>query len=263
MKSKMLIAKKKINNLPKITIITVVLNGEKTIGRCIRSVANQSYPRKKIEHIVIDGGSKDKTLSVIKKYKNNLAYWHTKKDKGIYDAMNAGIKKSKGEIIGILNSDDYFNKNALKKVSGYFKKYEIDFLFGSVKKSRIYHNYFPNKIWFTFNIYPSHSVSFFIRRKAQKKLGYYNTSFKYSADRDLVYRIIRKKLKGTSTKKNEVLGTFSLSGISSRVSYFEKITEEFRIRLSNKENLLKIVLIMTITVIYHFLKKIQNRIFKK
>ena len=68
---------------------------------------------KKIEHIVIDGGSKDKTLQVIKKYKNDLAYWHTKEDKGIYDAMNAGIKKSKGEIIGILNSDDYFNKNAL------------------------------------------------------------------------------------------------------------------------------------------------------
>ena len=104
---------KKIIRSPKISIITVVLNGEKTINKCIKSVINQSYPSQKIEHIIIDGGSKDKTISIIKQHQNKIAYWHSKKDKGLYDAMNVGLKKCTGNIIGILNSDDFFNKNAL------------------------------------------------------------------------------------------------------------------------------------------------------
>ena len=79
--------------------------------------------------------------------------------------MNIGIKKTSGDIIGILNADDYFYKNALKIVSKYFVKNKIDFLFGSVLKKRIYHNFKPEKILYTFNFYPSHSVSFFIKRK--------------------------------------------------------------------------------------------------
>ena len=86
---------KKNNTIPKISIITVVLNGEKSINKCIKSVIHQKYPKNKIEHIIIDGGSKDKTISIIKKNKKNIAYWQSKKDKGIYDAMNKGIKKSK------------------------------------------------------------------------------------------------------------------------------------------------------------------------
>ena len=137
--------KKKIA-IPKISIITVVLNNDRQIKRCIKSVINQNYPKKKIEYIIIDGGSTDTTVSIIKKFQNKLAYWHSKRDMGLYDAMNKGIKKSSGDIIGILNSDDYYNKNALKVVSRYFLKNKIDFLFGSVKKKRIYHNFFPHKI---------------------------------------------------------------------------------------------------------------------
>ena len=127
--------------LPKISIVTVVLNQDKKIERSIKSVLNQNYPKNKIELIVIDGGSKDKTLTKIKKYKKQIKYWHSKKDKGLWDAMNIGIKKTSGDIIGILNADDYFYKNALKIVSKYFVKNKIDFLFGSVLKKRIYHNF--------------------------------------------------------------------------------------------------------------------------
>ena len=98
-----------------ISIITVVLNGEKTLERTIKSVINQSY--KNFEHIVIDGGSTDGTIKILKKYSKKISYWKSEKDKGIYDAMNKGIKKSKGNIIGILNSDDYYLKNALKIVN--------------------------------------------------------------------------------------------------------------------------------------------------
>ena len=244
--------------LPKISILTVVLNGDKTINKCIKSVIAQSYPSHKIEHVIIDGGSQDKTISIIKRYQHKIAYWHSKKDKGLYDAMNIGLKKCTGDIVGILNSDDFFDKNALKTVSKYFIKYKIDFLFGSVKKSRIYHNFFPEKLWYTFNIYPSHSVGFFIKKSAQKKVGNYNIRFKYSADRDLIYRIIKKqKMKGLSTKKNEVLGTFNLGGLSSKLSFMEKILEETKIRLSNKQNIVQILSVLIIFLIYYFFKSLQ------
>ena len=117
--------RKKINRLdtkhyPKISIITVCLNSEKTILKCMNSVINQKYPKNKIEYILIDGGSTDKTVEIIKKKENKIKYWHSKKDKGIYDAMNIGLKHCTGEIIGILNSDDIFFKNTLKIVAKYF-----------------------------------------------------------------------------------------------------------------------------------------------
>ncbi len=255
---------KKKNLLPKISVITVVLNNDKQIQRCIKSVINQNYPKKKIEYIIIDGGSTDNTVSIIKKFRKKITFWHSKKDKGLFDAMNQGIKKSSGDIIGILNSDDYYNKNALKIVSKYFLIKKIDYLFGSVKKNRIYHNFFPDRLWYTFNIFPSHSVSFFITKKAQKKVGFYNTKFKYSSDRDLIYRLIKiKNLKAFATKKNEVLGIFNMTGLSSRVSFYKKIIEEIKIRLSNKESFIQTFGIMVIFIIYHFVQKILKGILKK
>ena len=78
---------------PKISIITPVLNGEKYLEKCIKSVINQNYPKKKFEHIIIDGGSTDSTIKIIKKYDKKIKYWHSKKDNGLYDAMNIGLKK--------------------------------------------------------------------------------------------------------------------------------------------------------------------------
>ena len=140
-------SKKDINKYPKISIITVCLNSDKTISRCIDSVLNQSYPKNKIEYIIIDGGSKDKTLKYIKKKINRIKYFESKKDKGIYDAMNKGLKRCNGEIIGILNSDDFFYKNTFKIVAKYFNQSKIDYLFGSVLKRRVYHNFLPHKLF--------------------------------------------------------------------------------------------------------------------
>ena len=103
-----------ITKYPKISVITPVLNGEKTLEKCLKSVLQLKYPKQKIEHIVIDGNSKDNSLRIIKKYKKNLKYWHSKKDRGLYDAMNIGLKKCTGEIIGILNCDDFITKILLK-----------------------------------------------------------------------------------------------------------------------------------------------------
>ncbi len=250
-----------ITKYPKISVITPVLNGEKTLEKCLKSVLQLKYPKQKIEHIVIDGNSKDNSLRIIKKYKKNLKYWHSKKDRGLYDAMNIGLKKCTGEIIGILNCDDFYYKNTFKIVAKYFALSNIDFLFGSVVKQKIFHSFYPTKLWYTFNIYPSHSVSFFIKNKAQKKIGKYNLDFKYSADRDLFYRMIKiHKMVGKATKRKEIFGRFNIYGYSSKVPFFKKVIEEFRIRLLNKQNIIQLFFVTIAFVSYYFINKFSKKI---
>ena len=95
----------------KISIITVVYNNEKTIKDALNSVLGQTY--KDIEYIIIDGKSKDNTVSIIKEYENKLGYFISEKDFGIYDAMNKGIKAATGDVIGILNSDDLYQDSTV------------------------------------------------------------------------------------------------------------------------------------------------------
>ena len=110
-------------NEPLISVITVVLNNQEYLTKSINSVLKQSY--KNFELIIIDGGSTDKTLKILKKNNNKIDFWISEKDKGIYDAINKGIKLSRGSIISILNSDDFYYKNALKIAANYFKKYNV------------------------------------------------------------------------------------------------------------------------------------------
>ena len=103
-----------------ISVITVCLNSEKYLEETIKSVVGQTYQN--IEYIIIDGGSTDGTLDIIKKYRNRIAYWVSEPDQGLYDAMNKGIARAKGELVGILNSDDYYQPNAVEIIVGEFKK---------------------------------------------------------------------------------------------------------------------------------------------
>ena len=109
----------------KLSIITVTLNSEKTIVDTLNSVLSQTF--KNIEHIIVDGGSTDKTVSLLSKYKNPKKKIFLKKGYGIYKAINFGIKKSCGDIIAILNSDDFYESNStiyevIKKVKKFKKK---------------------------------------------------------------------------------------------------------------------------------------------
>jgi len=242
-----------------ISIITVVFNGEKYLEKAIKSILNQTY--NKFELIIIDGGSTDGTLNIIKKYKRSIKYWVSEKDDGIYDAMNKGIKKANGDIIGILNSDDTYRKNALKIVNNYFtKNKKIKFLFGSVKKDRILNGFYPNDISWKFNIYPAHSSGFFIKKIVHKRIGLYNSKFKFSADYDLFYRLIVKhKLYGVCTKFTEVTGNFRLDGLSSRVSIYNKMLEEFKIRIHNNQNKILVISLCLIKFFYYWLCKIKTK----
>ena len=246
-----------MNKNYKISIITVTKNSESFLEECILSLDKQSY--RNYEHIIIDGCSTDNTINLIKKHKNKIAYWVSEKDEGLYDAMNKGIKKCSGDIIGILNSDDIYYPQALSIVSKYFNlNKKLDFLFGSVNKYKLLHGYNPKKIKWSFGFYTSHSVGFFIKKKSQLKVGLYNLKYKYSSDYDLFYRmIVHFKLKGMATKKEEILGKFRSGGISSRLSYIKYLKENTKIRIDNGQNIIFVYLIFLARFLRNFRKVIN------
>ena len=106
-----------VNSKPLFSIITVVYNNEKYLEETIKSVVNQKFQN--FEYIIIDGGSSDKTLDIIKRYDSQIDYWISEKDKGIYDAFNKGMSLAKGDFIGIVNSDDTYFDNALEIIAKY------------------------------------------------------------------------------------------------------------------------------------------------
>ena len=246
-----------MNKNYKISIITVTKNSGNFLEECILSLDKQSY--RNYEHIIIDGCSTDNTIDLIKKYNNKITYWVSEKDEGLYDAMNKGIKKCSGDIIGILNSDDIYYPQALKIVNEYFNlNKELDFLFGSVNKYKLMHGYKPKKIKWSFGFYTSHSVGFFIKKKSQLKVGLYNLKYKYSSDYDLFYRmIVHFKLKGIATKKEEILGKFRSGGISSRLSYLDYLKENTKIRIDNGQNIIFVYLIFLARFLRNFRKVIN------
>ena len=132
----------------------------------------------------------------------------SKKDNGIYDAMNKGLKVAKGEIIVFCNSGDFFYKNSLQKVMYLFDKFNYDFVFGTVlrnyTKGKILKFGFNfNRMLYNFDFATSHSTGFFLKKKIYNLIGNYNTKFKISADYDLYFRLYKKKLKGGYTRKNQ------------------------------------------------------------
>jgi len=241
----------------KISIITVTKNSEKFLSENILSVKSQNY--KNFEHIIVDGNSKDKTIKIINSYRKGVKFIKNKNDKGLYHAMNTGIKKSSGDIIGILNSDDIYFKNTLKIVNEYFNKYkDLDFLFGSVYKHKLLTGYNPNIINWSFGFYTTHSVGFFIKKNSQLKVGLYDLKYKYSADYDLFLRMIKRyKLKGVSTKKNEIFGRFRPGGLSSRIKFLDYLVECNKIRLNNGQNLFQVYFIFILRILKNFKKIIK------
>ncbi len=240
---------------PLVTIITSVFNGEAHLEETILSILNQNY--KNIEYIIIDGQSEDTTLDIIKKYEDKIDIWISQKDEGIYYGFNKGLKLANGDLIGFVNSDDILMPNAVSTLISYYKKYpEVDFIFGSVKKHwGVLHGYNPWKIYLSWGFYTSHSTGFFIKKNAAKLVGDYNTEYKYSSDYDYFYRmIVKKKLKGIATKKNEVFGIFRRGGFSSRVRFIDHFMETIKIRLDNKQNKFVVLIIF----ILKFIKNIKK-----
>jgi glycosyltransferase involved in cell wall biosynthesis len=118
-----------MSDFPKISIVTVNYNGAEYLERTIKSVLDQRYPN--LEYIIIDGGSTDNSIEIIRKYESRLVYWKSEPDQGMYDALQKGFKKTTGEIMGWINSDDLFHQNAFFRVAEIFSDYpQIHWLTG-------------------------------------------------------------------------------------------------------------------------------------
>ena len=189
---------------PLITIITAVLNGMSHLEQTIQSVLNQGYDN--IEYIIVDGGSTDGTLDIIRRYDDKIAYWLSEPDKGIYDAMNKGIVLSTGEIVGLINSDDYYEKGAIEQVVDAYRKY------GVKNGTIIYGNYYildeiinvKTELLSDLKFWKGMSIchqAMFVTRDIYQTDSPYDTKLKYAADYAFLVNAIRTNVNFINTEK--------------------------------------------------------------
>lgn len=182
----------------KVSILTVAYNSGKTLEHTIQSVLTQSYHD--IEYIIIDGASSDNSVDIIRRNEqdfNGRLVWRSEKDRGIYDAMNKGIKLATGDVVGILNSDDYFTSNdVIERMVMAFSD-DIDAVYGDVhfvrncqldKCVRYYSSKRFSPKWLRFGFMPAHP-SFYCRRAIFEKAGYYKTDYTIGSDYEMMVRL--------------------------------------------------------------------------
>ena len=211
----------------KLSIITTTYNSAKTISDTLKSVKNQSYPE--IEHIIIDGASKDNTLKIVSEFPHVVKVI-SEPDKGIYDAMNKGIRVASGDVVGILNSDDFFTSNdVISSVVEAFQKNNIDSVIGDIQfvnpdNLEKVVRYYSSEAWhpkrFRYGFMPAHP-SFYVKRKFYETLGLYETSYQIASDYDLLIRFLYKN--GISYKYlNFPFVTMRTGGISNESFFYSR-----------------------------------------
>ena len=210
-------------DLPLVTVITVVLNGEAYLEETIQSVLSQTYDN--VEYIVIDGGSADRTLQIIMQYDNAIDYWVSERDTGVYDAMNKGLSLSTGSIIGFINADDRYEPDAINKTVEKLRMSDADYSVGNIRKypsKMIVKPLFPlieRKIYQEM-MYPHPSA--FIKRDVYKKVGLLETRYKIAADFEMALRIHINNFR--SVYVGSVIALFRGGGVSRKpLSIIERL----------------------------------------
>lgn len=242
----------------KISIITVCYNSEKTIEDTIKSVLKQTYDN--YEYLIIDGCSKDNTLKIVKKYekdfKGKLRIF-SEKDKGLYDAMNKGIKLATGDIIGIINSDDVLaNKNVFKHiVKNYNKATDVlygDLIYCDANLNIAIRDYISgkkkSKAWC-----PAHPTMY-IRKEVFERVGYYNLDYKVAADYDMMVRLNKANCRFQYLKEYMVL--MRLGGVSNGFKgYLNSFKDAYNILKHNQVSFAFIrTFNRTIRIIFQYIK---------
>jgi glycosyltransferase involved in cell wall biosynthesis len=181
-----------------VTIITATFNSAKTVADTMRSVEMQDYPL--IEHIVVDGLSKDDTLKIVQSFPH-LSHFISEKDNGIYDAMNKGIQESTGDIVGILNSDDvYAEPTVISRITAAFADPSIQACYADLQYMDALEGSRVQRTWksrqhktnsFHWGWMPPHPT-FFVRKSVYDKVGLFKTSLQSAADYEMMLRILVK-----------------------------------------------------------------------
>lgn len=193
---------------------------------------------KDFEYIIVDGGSTDETIDIVKSYESEFSgrlKWVSEKDKGIYDAMNKGIKMASGDIIGILNSDDYYTSDdILQTIADAFKCQNVDAIYGDIhfikdgvpdKCVRYYSSRLFSPFWLRFGFMPAHP-SFYCKREVFDKSGLYRLDYKIGSDYEMMVRLFRKhKISSRYVPKDFVTmrtGGASNSNLQSRLTLIKE-----------------------------------------
>ena len=251
-----------------VSLITCTRNSEKTIKNCCLSISSQTHDN--IEHIISDKNSQDKTISTIKKYGIKNLIIHEQKSLGIYGAINEGMRKSNGDIIGVLHSDDEFiDKNVIKIICEKFLQENLDVLFSNILytsqhntnkiirkwKSNLKEGVQSNSIlskkinngWM-----PPHTAIFF-KKDLLNKIGYYNENFIISSDYDFIIRMFKEKnLKIYFLNKYTI--KMRMGGISNKniQNIFLKMKEDLNIMKKFKLNVFKCIFVQNFSKIKQF-----------
>ncbi len=184
----------------KISVITATFNSGKTVKDTIESVLNQTH--KDIEYLIIDGNSRDNTMEIVHRYEplfRGRMRYISERDHGIYDAMNKGIAMATGDVVGILNSDDFYtSSDVLEQVARVFSDADVDAVYGDVhyvnddnleKCVRYYTSRTFHRSWMRFGFMPAHP-SFYCRRSVYEEFGTFDLSYKVAADFENLLRLI-------------------------------------------------------------------------
>lgn len=211
----------------KVSIITVCFNSEKTIRTTIESVLHQTYNN--IEYIIIDGKSSDSTIEIVKEYmplfRGRLRYI-SEKDNGIYDAMNKGIRLSKGDVIGIINSDDFYELDAVENIIKYMNSEKYQVLYGAcnlIYKDRVINTVKKSYQKLNKDMIPHPTC--FVTRQTYHDFGLFLPSFKIAADYELMLRFYTSK-KVTFKQIPKTIANFREGGISTKPEMEKKRTFE-------------------------------------
>lgn len=201
------------SNGPKVSIITVCLNSEKTIEETIQSVLGQTY--KNVEYLIIDGKSTDGTVDIIKQYSDRIAKWMSRPDDGLYSAMNQGISMSTGEIVGIINSDDRYTPDAIEKVVRSFCESDADLVYGD--EMLVFEDGDTKKresgdlASLAYKMCISHPATF-VKKDMYIAFGMFDERYRIAADYELILRL---RSNGAVMKKcPDVLAYFRIGGLS-------------------------------------------------
>lgn len=192
-----------------VSILTVCKNSEATIRQTVESVLHQNY--KNIEYIIIDGGSTDRTIEIIHEYQitsDGRLHYISENDYGIYDAMNKGILRATGDVIGIINSDDWYEPDAVERVVNCFEETDAEAVYGEMwlidqNGRREYHTWHST--------FPPHPC-IFVKRKIYQNHGMFDTRYRIAADRDLLLRFMTAGIKFEHI--DAILANFRRTGIS-------------------------------------------------